>query len=203
MIIRRAELLQFFSATYLECVSDELRETVSDAFLKKSHLEFQNEISTAAYDKILGDLKIITGSDMIIMFQVSGGTPIKNDTNFNQIVILSESETERCIPILRSELLKYYHHEAPRLLLKESIRIVNVSSENKDSTVVTYYRTPCTIAFVEFGYGANPKENNRIYFAIFLSNTTIRMFRFLKFSPKYKIFYYTGLISLVESIETL
>ena len=167
MIIRQEEPLQFLAATYLECVSNELRETVSNTFLKKSHLDFQNEISTAAYDKILDEFKIITGSDMIIMFQVSGGTPIKSETNFNQIVILSESEAERCIPILRSELLKYYHYETPKLLLKESIRIVNVASENEDSTVVSYYRSPCTIAFVEFGYGATPKENNRIYFAIF------------------------------------
>lgn len=160
--------LQFLAATYLECVSDELREEISNVILNRSYEDFQRDLEELTYEKLLQAFKTITNSDMILMFQATKGTPIRCDTNYNQIVILAESDSERCIPILRSELLEFYHSKTTVLSLKESIKIVNVPSSNTDSTVVSYSRTPCTIVFIEFGYGDKSQYNqNRIYFALF------------------------------------
>lgn len=167
MIEKEGKQLEFLAASYLECVSNELREKVSHEVLNKSYSDFKCDLNEFDYDKVLFSFKKITNSDMIIMFQVSGGTPIKEDTNYNQIVVLAESETERCIPILRSELLKYYRSESTVLSIKDSIRIVNVLSINDDDTVVSYKRPSCTVAFIEFGYGEELEpDKNRIYFAL-------------------------------------
>lgn len=160
--------LQFLAATYLECVSDELREEISNDILNRSYDDFQRDIEELTYEKLLHSFKTITNSDMVLMFQAAKGTTISSDTNYNQIVILAESDTERHIPILRSELLEFYRSKTTVLLLKESIKIVNVPSSNIDPTVVSYSRPPCTIVFIEFGYGAESQYNrNRIYFALF------------------------------------
>lgn len=163
-----SETLQFLAATYLECVSNDLRNEISKRYLQKSFNEFKEEIKQESYDKVLESLRTITQSDMITMFQVSGGSPIKENTNYNQIVVLAESDTSRCIPILRSELLSFYHNGKNKLSLKDSIRVIEVASNCNDTSVISYNRPPCTIAFIEFGYEDSSLGNScRIYFALF------------------------------------
>lgn len=187
-MVEKHEKITFWASTYFECVSDELRQAVlmehlkmKPGFLKDidggTKKEFNRLLEktfgeTNSYEEILYHLKFITNSDMIIMFQVSNGIQISKETEYNNIVVLAEtnnSDRKRFCPILRSELLGFFNMKDPVLAIEDAIRIVNVEPLQNDTIVGDYRRSPCTISYVVFNYGVDSEspDDKYIYFAIF------------------------------------
>lgn len=184
---RKRNKITFLASTYFECVSDELRKTVlqesliNNCVLQDTEEEPNNEYKrmldivfreSNSYEEILHYLQLITHSDMIIMFQVSGGTKILEKTEYDKLVILAETnnlERSRYFPIVRSELLKFFRLSNSVLAIEETVKIVNIESEQKDSIVEEYRRVPCTISYIVLNYGVDSEsfEDKYIYFALF------------------------------------
>ena len=176
--------LEFFASMYLESVCDETRVS----FLKewKCNQEcqanrigaFRAQIETEDYSSLIKSFRELMGAKKAVMFQTKTQDNLTMATEYRSITMLTSSQEEERIDILRSELLEFYRNHDPnssrpfsRMLLdvKDTVRVVLVGREQEDPNVKSYVRQPCTIAYVRLDYSdrLHNDEIGRIFFAFF------------------------------------
>lgn len=170
----------FYTSMYLECICDTNRkdflEEKSDSALE-SH---RRMIRDKRYDVLLDRFVKIMNAKMAILFHEKNQQHLEKADGGRNIVVLSRS-TESCtnrIGILRSELLDYYRNYIPEddsrpssillLDIKDTARIVEVASLQRDPMVCEYERMPCVISYIHLDYYDQlSSQDQHIYFAFF------------------------------------